>query len=242
MKTMTMNMKKEPTQTQTGIGSYAGRRARRAKTSDLSIIAKIRRFVKREWPTLALLALILLSGIVIGLKLHTPEAEAQSEYAAADPAVVVFYTFAREGYKDGTPISWQHVTNDWAMASGIEKRYELTDAERLLVAQVVEAEAKGEPYAGKVAVAQCILQSCEDDGIRPAEAVKKYDYSSARPTASPEALDAVQAVFDFGEVVTSEPIKCFYAPKETKSEWHESQDYVLTINGHKFFKEAEPCS
>ncbi len=240
MKSITMNMKKEPTQTQTGIGSYTQRHARRAKSSDLPIISKIRRFVKKQWPTLALLALILLFGIAIGHGLRTPEVEAQSENAAADPTV--FYTVAREDYKDGTPISWQHVTNDWAMASGIEKCYELTDAERLLVAQVVEAEAKGEPYAGKVAVAQCILQSCEDDGIRPAEAVKKYDYSTARPTASQEALDAVQAVFDFGEVVTTEPIKYFYAPKETKSEWHESQDYVLTINSHKFFKEAEPCS
>ena len=240
MTSNTLNITKEPRKLGTQSDSYSERHARRAKSSDQPIITKIRRFVKREWPTLALLALILLFGIVIGLKLHTPEVEAQSQNAAADPTV--FYTVAREDYKDGTPISWQHVTNDWAMASGIEKCYELTDAERLLVAQVVEAEAKGEPYAGKVAVAQCILQSCEDDGIRPAEAVKKYDYSSARPNASQEALDAVQAVFDFGEVVTSEPIKYFYAPKETKSEWHESQDYVLTINGHKFFKEAEPCS
>lgn len=236
MKTMTINMKKEPTQTQTGIGSYAGRHAQRAKTSDLSIIAKIRRFVKKQWPTLALLALILLTGIAAGYALHRP-AEAQSENAAADPAV--FYTVAREDYADGTPISWQHVTNAWAMESGNEKRYELTDAERLLVAQVVEAEAKGEPYAGKVAVAQCILQSCEDDSVRPDVAVRKYGYSKERPNASQESLDAVQAVFDFGEVATTEPIKYFYAPKVAKSKWHESQIYVLTINGHKFFKEAE---
>lgn len=237
MKSITMNMKKEPTQTQTGIGSYTQRHARRAKSSDLSIISKIRRFVKKQWPTLALLALILLFGIAIGHGLRTPEAEAQSENAAADPTV--FYTVAREGYEDGTPISWQHVTNAWAMESGNEKRYELTDDERLTIAQVVEAEAKGEPYAGKVAVAQCILQSCEDDSVRPDVAVRKYGYSKERPNASQESLDAVQAVFDFGEVATTEPIKYFYAPKVAKSKWHESQIYVLTINGHKFFKEAE---
>ena len=62
--------------------------------------------------------------------------------------------------------------------------------------------------------------------------------SSARPNASQEAIDAVQAVFDFGETATSEPIKYVYAPDKCASEWHESQDYVLTINGHKFFKEA----
>ena len=235
MRTTTLNIKKEPRRLQPTSGSYSGRHARTA--ANATIITKIRRFVKREWPTLALLVLILLVGVAIGRGLSGPEAEAQSENAAADPTV--FYTVAREGYADGTPISWQHVTNDWALESGIEKCYELTDAERLLVAKVVEAEAKGEPYAGKVAVAQCILQSCEDDGIRPAEAVEKYHYSTARPSASQEALDAVQAVFDFGEVATSEPIKYFYAPDKTESKWHESQDYVLTINGHKFFKEAE---
>ena len=234
---MTKDLKitKEPLQQLTSSDSYSGRHARRAKTSDLSIIARTRRFVKRQWPTLALFALILLIGIGTGYALHKP-VEAESD-AAADPAV--FYTVAREGYEDGTPISWQHVTNDWAMESGMEKRYELTDKERLTLAQVVEAEAAGEPYAGKIAVAQCILQSCEDDSIRPDVAVRKYGYSSERPTASQESLDAVQAVFDFGEVATAEPIKYFYAPDKTKSKWHETQDYVLTINGHKFFKEAE---
>lgn len=230
-----LNTTKEPTQTQTGIGSYTQRHARRAKSSDLSIISKTSRFVKRQWPTLTLLASILLIGIGLGYALHkTVEADRN---AAADPAV--FYTVAREGYEDCAPISWQHVTNDWAMESGMEKRYELTDKERLTLAQVVEAEAAGEPYAGKLAVAQCILQSCEDDSIRPDVAVKKYGYSSERPTASQESLDAVQAVFDFGEVVTTEPIKYFYAPDNTKGKWHETQDYVLTINGHKFFREAK---
>lgn len=233
--TNNLTITKEPHPSETGSDSYIGRHVRRAKTSDLSIIARTRRFVKRQWPTLALFALILLIGIGTGYALHKP-VEAESD-AAADPAV--FYTVAREGYEDGTPISWQHVTNDWALESGMEKRYELTDKERLTLAQVVEAEAAGEPYAGKVAVAQCILQSCEDDSIRPDVAVRKYGYSSERPTASQESLDAVQAVFDFGEVVTTEPIKYFYAPDKTKSKWHETQDYVLTINGHKFFKEAE---
>ena len=233
--TNNLTITKEPHPSETGSDSYIGRHVRRAKTSDLSIIARTRRFVKRQWPTLTLLALILLIGIGLGYALHKP-VEAESN-AAADPAV--FYTVAREGYEDGAPISWQHVTNDWALESGMEKRYELTDKERLTLAQVVEAEAAGEPDAGKVAVAQCILQSCEDDSIRPDVAVRKYGYSSERPTASQESLDAVQAVFDFGEVATAEPIKYFYAPDKTKSKWHETQDYVLTINGHKFFKEAE---
>ena len=116
-------------------------------------------------------------------------------------------------------------------------RYALTDAERREVASVVTAEAMGEPYAGKVAVAQCILQACEDDGIRPTEALVKYSYAKSRPEPTEEALQAVEAVFDLGQVATGEPIKYFYAPARCQSEWHESQVYVLTINGHKFFKQ-----
>lgn len=121
----------------------------------------------------------------------------------------------------------------------IEKRYELTEAERWEIASVVTAEAEGEPYEGKLAVAQCVLQACEDDGIRPAEALIEYGYSSYRPEPCEEALDAVAAVFDFGQVVTDEPIKYFYAPKITSGDWHETQVYITTINNHKFFKEAK---
>lgn len=124
-------------------------------------------------------------------------------------------------------------------AADIEKRYELTDAERWEIASVITAEAVGEPYAGKMAVAQCVLQSCEDDGIRPAEALIEYGYSTDRPEPCEEALEAVAAVFDFGQVVTYEPIKYFYAPKRTSGDWHETQVYILTINNHKFFKEAK---
>jgi len=115
--------------------------------------------------------------------------------------------------------------------------YALSDAERWEVASVVQAEAGGEPYAGKVAVAQCIFQAVKDDGILPSEAVKKYGYTKNRPTPSAEALAAVDNVFEKGHIATAEPIKYFYAPDLTNSRWHESQDFVMTINNHRFFAE-----
>lgn len=160
----------------------------------------------------------------------TPAPETQPEPVEPAPE----YIF-RDG--DGTPVDVQAMTDAWAAEYGIEKRYNLTDAERWEVASVVTAEAGGEPFAGKMAVAQCILQSCEDDGIRPCEAVVKYKYAKTRPEPSADALAAVQAVFDFGQVVTTQPIKYFYAPARCTSSFHESQVYVMTINGHRFFAE-----
>ena len=117
-------------------------------------------------------------------------------------------------------------------------RYELSDAERTVVEQVVMAEAGGEPYDGQVAVAQCILAACEKDGIAPSEAVEEYGYTHNRCEPSESVVEAVSSVFDRGDTVVDEPIIYFYAPDRVKSSWHESQVYVITIGNHRFFKEG----
>jgi len=88
-------------------------------------------------------------------------------------------------------------------------------------------------------VAQCILNACEIDGIRPAKVIKKYVYAKARPEPSDSVKRAVSAVFDKGETVTDEPIVYFYAPALVKSEFHESQIFCLREGGHKFFCRKE---
>lgn len=202
----------------------------------------LRRFCKRlNWKGIGGLAVttvvivFAVRGVVGMFSEHTQTKTAPittSSPAAEESQPYVFY------YKDGQAVSWEDVTDAWAAEAGIQKRYTLTDAERLEIAQVLTAEAGGEPFAGKIAVAQCILQTCEDEGIRPDEVLRVYAYSKRRPEPTQEALEAVQDVFDFGIVATTEPIKYFYAPALVDSEWHESQIYVMTINGHRFFKEA----
>ena len=114
-------------------------------------------------------------------------------------------------------------------------RYNLTDAERDLVERVVMAESGGESYKGQMLVAQCILNACEIDGIRPAKVIKKYVYAKGRPEPSESVKQAVSAVFDKGEQVTDEPIVYFYAPALVKSEFHESQRFAVEEGGHRFF-------
>lgn len=116
--------------------------------------------------------------------------------------------------------------------------FELTAEQRTLIEQVVSAESRGEPYDGQVAVAQCILNACLKDDITPERAVVKYKYTSARVEPTDSVKKAVAAVFDRGEGVTDEPILYFYAYKRVESEFHESQDFVIEIKNHRFFKEA----
>lgn len=205
------------------------------------ILRRFVRFCKRLGPGRILIGVLIL--IVAMSLLHwtrnrgtVDEApETTAETFTAEAAESQGYIFK---IGDGQAIDMQHLTSAWATEAGFEKRYDLTDEERMEIASVITAEASGEPYAGKVAVAQCILQACEDDGIRPFEALSTYGYSRWRPEPCEEALETVQAVFDFGQVASTEPIKYFYAPARVVSDWHESQVYVMTINGHKFFKEA----
>lgn len=136
-------------------------------------------------------------------------------------------------------IDMEGLAKAWAAEAGFEIRYQLTDAERYEVAQIVTAEAAGEPLAGKIAICQCILQACEDDGIRPAEAAERYLYATRRPEPTDEALLAVTYVFDFGIVATTQPIKYFYNTDMVESPFHETQRYILTINKHRFYAEIK---
>ena len=231
-----------PTQPRNRSAAY--RKRRKQPTLILQRFADF--FKRRSWPQALALALVALSvffllhwlivsaGGTEKMAASAPETPTQTPtptYKATEAPTFVFMD------EEGQPVNWEHLTDAWAAEAGYEKRYTLTDAERLEIAQVITAEAAGEPFAGKVAVAQCILQVCEDEGIRPSEALERYKYSTRRPEPTEEALEAVEAVFDFGHVATSEPIRYFYAPDLVESDWHESQVYVMTINNHKFFKE-----
>lgn len=115
-------------------------------------------------------------------------------------------------------------------------RFPLTADEFTLVYQIVEGEAGGESLKGKKLVAQTILDTCEKDGIRPAQVRKKYQYSGWKPTWSKSVEEAVNAVFNDGERVTEEKTYFFYAPKLCRSKWHESQTFVIEEGGHRFFR------
>jgi len=118
-------------------------------------------------------------------------------------------------------------------------RYRLTADERELICEVlVMAESGIEPFDGKMAVSQCILNVCEKTGKRPVEIVAEYGYTDRRVEPNAETREAVAAVFDAGETVTDADILYFYAPELVYSEWHESQTYVCTIGGHRFFEEG----
>lgn len=117
-------------------------------------------------------------------------------------------------------------------------RFYLSDYERAELESLVMAESGAESYEGQMGVAQCILDACEKEGKQPSEIAIMYRYTKNRPAPNESVKEAVRAVFDRGEVITDAKILYFYAPALVYSAWHESQTYVLTVGGHKFFAEA----
>ena len=118
----------------------------------------------------------------------------------------------------------------------------LTEDDRWFIECVVAGECAYEPYEGKLAVAQCYFDAMIKDGLTAREVKEVYQYAGWNPDLDKqdrkmyiEVMDAVHDIFDMGQFVTEKPILFFYAPSLCDSPWHESQNYVMTIGGHKFF-------
>lgn len=118
----------------------------------------------------------------------------------------------------------------------------LTEDDRWFIECVVAGECAYEPYEGKLAVAQCYFDAMVKGGLTAREVKDVYQYAGWNPDLDKqdrkmyiEVMDAVHDIFDMGQFVTEKPILFFYAPRWCDSTWHESQNYAMTIGGHKFF-------
>lgn len=118
----------------------------------------------------------------------------------------------------------------------IDPVFELSDYERWVVECMVMGEAEGESWEGKAMVAYCILNGCIREEVQPSELRKLYKYSGWKENPSEDVKTAVTAIFDDGHEPVDDIPLWFYSPKNvSKTPWHESQRYICTIGGHKFF-------
>lgn len=123
-------------------------------------------------------------------------------------------------------------------------RYKLTDYERTIVERTVMGESGAEPYVGQLLVAQCILNACEKENMRPDKVVEHYQYAGYSIDVSNSVKRAVSTVFDLGgqavyfvDEIESDKILYFYSPKNVYSAWHESMRFICEVGGHRFFGE-----
>lgn len=118
----------------------------------------------------------------------------------------------------------------------------LSKSEKDLLARLVEAEAKGEPYAGKVAVATVIFNRV-DSPLFP-NTVKEVIYQTGQFTpvkngeinkpASSESIRAVNEAISFRGKGNGSLY--FYNPKKTSNQWLRSKQVTVIIGNHVFAK------
>ncbi|MCA1056640.1 cell wall hydrolase [Rossellomorea aquimaris] len=123
---------------------------------------------------------------------------------------------------------------------------DLSVKDRELLARLVHAEAKGEPYAGKVAVATVVLNRVDSNDFP--DTLKDVIYQVANGhyafspvqngqiynTPSDESRKAVNEALAFkGQGKGS---LFFYNPETSSSSWITSRDATLTIGNHVFAK------
>lgn len=112
--------------------------------------------------------------------------------------------------------------------------YEISADDRRTLERIVQGEAGGESYEGKLWVATCLLNAMRKENMTAEEVRTAYQYAGWSESVSDETIKAVSAVFDDGDV-THDTVLWFYAPKYCNGTWHETQQFVCEVGGHKFF-------
>ena len=113
----------------------------------------------------------------------------------------------------------------------------LTDYDRDILERLVMGEAGGEGYIGCCLVAQAIRDTMISDGYKSVESLRTSMgyYGSLYTTPNEDALNAVKFIFDEGGAAVQHSIIYFYAPAVCTSGFHESQEFVVAHNSHRFF-------
>lgn len=114
--------------------------------------------------------------------------------------------------------------------------YVLTDKERQAVECAVMCEAGGEGERGQMMVAQSILDGSLRNDYDVFETIYAYQiHSTSYSNVTDEVRESVSRVFDDGERITEEKTDLWYNPALVESQWHENQQYVITVGSHRFF-------
>lgn len=130
----------------------------------------------------------------------------------------------------------QHIVHSVSniVSSGVYSNVDIN-----LLAQIVHAESKGEPYAGKVAVANVVLNRVVSPGwpdtirevIYQPKQFQPVSNGAIHNTPSEDSLRASQEAIQTHEY---EPVYYFYNPDIASSKWIFSRETVKEIGNHRF--------
>ncbi|WP_240035340.1 cell wall hydrolase [Neobacillus notoginsengisoli] len=151
---------------------------------------------------------------------------------------------AGEKEKHRKPAVKQSPAKVKAEANRSEKQAEnepvLTKADKELLAKLVHAEAKGEPFKGKVAVAEVVLNRVESEGFPDTVKEVIYQENQFQPVANGEinkpadvdAREAVDEALSNKKKITNALF--FYNPEIATDQWIRTRPIISKIGNHAF--------
>ncbi|MBU8879162.1 cell wall hydrolase [Bacillus sp. FJAT-29790] len=120
----------------------------------------------------------------------------------------------------------------------------ISEADKELLARLVSAEAKGEPYAGKVAVATVVLNRVDSPSFPNTVRDVIYQIHSGHYAFTPVQDGAINQPADNASRKAVEEALAFrgqgkgslffYNPKTSTSKWIFSREVTVTIGNHRF--------
>ena len=193
--------------------------------------------------------LVMTAGLMVTLSAFTFTSQTA---AATTHKVQTGETYWKIAAKYGVPINSLMTANNakssllYAGTSLVIPNSKITAAEKDLMARLVHAEANGEPYAGKVAVATVILNRVASsefpNTVNGVINEKSNGYYAFTPVANgtinqPADAQAKQAVNEaLAFQGKGSGSLFFYNPKTAVSKWIFSRPVTITIGNHRFAK------
>ncbi|WP_449621023.1 cell wall hydrolase [Robertmurraya sp. Marseille-Q9965] len=171
----------------------------------------------------------------------------KKKIAAACVATLAFLglqgtiAFAEEKVEDKIEIPEKSINQD-ILKEDVEEK--ISDKEKELLSRLVEAEAKGESYEGKVAVAEVVLNRVESpefpDTVKEvvyettgnAYAFSPVQNGTINKPASEEAKDAVDDAVESPDNLNNAIY--FYNPEIATDDWIRSRKVIKKIDNHAF--------
>ncbi|MBQ5399495.1 MAG: hypothetical protein IIU14_08710 [Ruminococcus sp.] len=157
-------------------------------------------------------------------KKETAEPSSEEQTAASSEAVSVS--------KNKGTLSTANVDSSYS-----PRHVQLSEYDREKTERLVMGEAGGMGYNGSALVAQAIRDSMIESNTNSIDyIIENYQYEGSTETKPTAAVKkAVSDIFDNDGYAVQHRILYFYASDLIDSEWHESQQFIISYGSERFF-------
>ena len=194
--------------------------------------------------------LIIATALMLSISVFTLNTESEAAVAGTTHKVQYGQTYWKIAKGFGIPLnSLMNANNSKSLIAGqniILPYSQFSQADKNLMARLVHAEAVGESYSGKVAVATVILNRVKSPDFPDTVPGVIYEISNGHYAFTPVANGTINQPADYASKrAVNEAIALmgqgngslfFYNPKTSTSDWIFSREITVTIGNHRFAK------